>query len=141
MLAWDGVGLEGQFLHPQYAASRLACDPNKLTTITSPGKRVVLVHASLHHLNTRPASFPAPKTDSTPAPTPIAADPEVLRPFKHPDYRYLTYINPRNVKATLDPRKLSGLANMVGMQGVMRWKPAHVGLALFFMVFSRWDGS
>lgn len=99
------------------------------------GKKVVLMHTSLHHLNTRPKALGPPREQRINSPpvevTLTTEEPNILKPFRHPDYKYLTYINRRNVKETLDPRKLSGLARIVGMEQVMRWKPAHVSCHFF----------
>lgn len=94
----------------------------------------MLVNTSLYLLNTRPEALGPPKTErleSPPSPpSPPAEESNVLKRFKHPDYKYLAYINPRNVKEILDPRNLSRLARMAGIQQVMRWKPAQVSYPL-----------
>lgn len=91
----------------------------------------MLVHTSLYLLNTRPEALGPPKTERLESPPdPPAEESNVLKRFKHPDYKYLAYINPRNVKEILDPRNLSRLARMAGIQQVMRWKPAQVSYPL-----------
>lgn len=91
----------------------------------------MLVHTSLHLLNTRPEALGPPRTERTDTPpTTLADESNVLKRFRHPDYKYLTYINPRNVKEILDPRNLGRLARMAGIPQVMRWKPAHVSYLL-----------
>lgn len=90
------------------------------------GKKVVLMHTSLGLLNTRPKALGPPKEKDNSSPALTAEDPNVLKPFRHPDYKYLTYITTKNVREVLETKKLSGLAYRVGMERVMRWKPAFV---------------
>ncbi|RPB08441.1 hypothetical protein P167DRAFT_494100 [Morchella conica CCBAS932] len=86
------------------------------------GKLVLQMHTSLHHLATRPESL-GPRKPHT-APTENDANGPVLKPFHHPDYHYLTFVNRKNVQETLSAGKLGHLARVVGLPEVMRWKPA-----------------
>lgn len=92
------------------------------------GKLVLQMHTSLHHLATRPEmlgprkTYEAPDKESTDK---ESADAPVLKPFNHPDYHYLTFVNRKNVLETLSIVKIGHLARTVGLPEVMRWKPAN----------------
>lgn len=89
----------------------------------------MLLQTSLHLLNTRPEALGPLRTERIDSPsTPPAEESNILKRFRHPDYKYLTFINPRNVKQIMNPRNLSELARVTGVQQVMRWKPADVSL-------------
>ncbi|KAI5839597.1 ribonuclease-III-like-domain-containing protein [Morchella snyderi] len=88
------------------------------------GKLVLQLHTSLHHLATRPKSL-GPRKPHT-ASTENGANGPVLKPFHHPDYHYLTFVNRKSVQETLSAGKLGHLARVAGLPEVMRWKPVDV---------------
>lgn len=98
------------------------------------GKLVLQMHTSLHHLAIRPESL-GPRRPHT-APTETSANGPVLKPFHHPDYHYLTFVNHKNVQETLSAGKLGYIARVVGLPEVMRWKPADVSSRLVRLMMS-----